>query len=64
MTNTNQRAAADGTRFRMSRVPDGAIRAYFALFPVVVALFLSVQAVRAHELGAETAKQVSAAVSR
>lgn len=47
-------------------VPDGAIRAYFALFPVVVALFLSVQAVRAHELGADAARQGPArtAVSR
>ena len=37
-----------GLRLSPAAIPDRAIGVYFALFPVVVAAFLSLQAVRAH----------------
>ena len=37
-----------GLRLTPAAIPDRAIGVYFALFPVVVAAFLSLQAVRAH----------------
>lgn len=45
-----------GVRLSLSAIPDRAIGVYFALFPVAVAAFLSLQAVRAHsaELPATT----------
>ena len=45
-----------GVRLSLAAIPDRAIGVYFALFPVVVAAFLSLQAVRAHsaELSATT----------
>lgn len=50
---TKQEAATGTPKGRMSLVvPDGAIRAYFAVFPLIVAGFLSVQAVRAHGMEA------------
>ena len=37
-----------GVRLSLAAIPDRAIGVYFALFPLAVAAFLSLQAVRAH----------------
>lgn len=54
-----------GIRLSPAAIPDRAIGVYFALFPVVVAAFLSLQAVRAHSAElAPTAHPAAASAAR